>query len=71
MENKILNTFHDRMNETDNFILMIDKYKKPNDSNENFMELLKEIEINEENKYTQNEQNIAAKMVIVFSELLM
>ena len=46
MIEKVLNTFHDRQNEVDNFIFMIEKFKKENQSNDDFLNLLEQISEN-------------------------
>ena len=70
MKEKILNTFHDRQNEVDNFIFMIEKFKKENQSNDDFLNLLEQISENNLKTFSDFEQKTASKMLIVFNELI-
>lgn len=70
MKDKILNHYHNRLNEVDQFIYMIDKFKLPNQSNEDFLNLLEIISENNLKKYSEEEQTTASKMIIVFNELI-
>lgn len=70
MKDKILNHYHNRLNEVEQFIYMIDKFKFPNQSNEDFLNLLEIISENNLKKYSEEEQTTASKMIIVFNELI-
>ena len=70
MEKQILNTCHDRQNEVDNFIFMIEKFKKENHSNDDFLNLLEQISENNLKTFSDFEQKTASKMLIVFNELI-
>lgn len=70
MKDKILNHYHNRLNEVEQFIYMIDKFKLPNQSNEDFLNLLEIISENNLKKYSEEEQKTASKMIIVFNELI-
>ena len=70
MKDKILNHYHNRLNEVEQFIYMIDKFKLPNQSNEEFLNLLEIISENNLKKYSEEEQKTASKMIIVFNELI-
>ena len=70
MKDKILNHYHNRLNEVEQFIYMIDKFKLPNQSNEGFLNLLEIISENNLKKYSEEEQKTASKMIIVFNELI-
>ncbi len=70
MIEKVLNTFHDRQNEVDNFIFMIEKFKKENQSNDDFLNLLEQISENNLKTFSDFEQKTASKMLIVFNELI-
>ena len=70
MKEKVLNTFHDRQNEVDNFIFMIEKFKKENHSNDDFLNLLEQISENNLKTFSDFEQKTASKMLIVFNELI-
>lgn len=70
MIEKVLNTFHDRQNEVENFIFMIEKFKKENHSNDDFLNLLEQISENNLKTFSDFEQKTASKMLIVFNELI-
>ena len=63
MIEKVLNTFHDRQNEVDNFIFMIEKFKKENQSNDDFLNLLEQISENNLKTFSDFEQKTASNYI--------
>lgn len=70
MQNKIVDKFHNRQNEVENFIFMIDKFKTYEHSDLDFMNLLEVISENNLKTYSDFEQKTAKQMILVFNELM-
>ena len=70
MQNKIVDKFHNRQNEVENFIFMIDKFKTDEHSDLDFMNLLEVISENNLKTYSDFEQKTAKKMILVCKSFL-